>query len=163
MCGWSCLVVISKGMNYFGHGFFAGDEKLRGCQLSDEFLLRFVRGKNCDSKSAFETVWPSNYLKIWNLNEICKYCDKKFQLKNYAHIRRDKYRHLFAKLVSFCLHYLQIRTCNFSVTNWLSNLSSYHPSTVRHVFDSGMIRVLKHRDDFGRPVFVMVCINCLFA
>ncbi len=50
------------------------------------------------------------------------------QLKNYAHIRRDKYRHLFA---------------------------NYSPSSVRHVFDSGMIRVLKHRDGLGRPVFVM--------
>jgi len=80
-----------------------GDEKLRSLQLTDEFLLRFVRGKNCDSKAAFET------------------------LKNYVHIRRDKYRSFF---------------------------QNYHPSTVRHVFDSGMIRVLKRRDDHGRAVFV---------
>lgn len=81
-----------------------GDEKLRQYHFKDDFLLRFVRAKKCDSKAALET------------------------LKNYVHIRRDKYSSFF---------------------------QSYHPKTVRHVFDSGMIRVLRHRDDLGRQVFVM--------
>lgn len=32
--------------------------------------------------------------------------------------------------------------------------SNFCPSSVRHVYESGMIRILKHRDDGGRQIFV---------
>ncbi|CAL8118244.1 unnamed protein product [Orchesella dallaii] len=48
-------------------------------------------------------------------------------LKNYVAVRREKYPTFFA---NFC------------------------PSSVRHVYESGMVRVLKNRDAYGRQVFV---------